>query len=537
MFTRMIVLSTVTVVLFSCAAAPLKEERRVQQENKLLDRAADKGWIELKSVKSSKERRELVRRAIALSRSAMAPYYDRLIARSMLRREKVAAAKQQNTAAELPATAVQDDESNDPEFVFEFRDAPLEEVCYLVGAAAGMNILVTIDMPETVTVSFPGINARKGLQAILDRYGYTLLEADGIYTVEKKSAEPLTTRTFALKTGIKIDIGTQLQPLAGPGAQITMLPDNRAIIVSATSEGLSRVENYLKTLDRRPRQVVIEALVVEVARTNSHRHGVDFSANNIEMFSSVGSFDSNFLPQAAGAATTGAGNPFTFGILNAKNAIEFMLSADDGIDKLNILHSPFISTMTGRKATLEVIEKIPYINATTSIGATGASSSGTVTSSQTIEFEEIGVKLEVTPNIGDDDIIEIWVKPTIDELSGFLVGVPVIDTRSAETNLMVRNGETVVLGGLLRNSFRRMQSAIPLLSDIPLIGELFKKVETEDEKIELMIFLTPHIIGYGFDSDPGNNAQEIFLNQPKGYGNVKKVLNRKDLETMRLDDD
>ncbi len=519
------------VLLVSCAGTPIQVERRIEQEDFMLDKASKKGWIDFREVKDKEVRQQMIRRAMVLSRSTMAPYYDGLIARSEQRAEKAAAA---NAKKPQPRT-IQDEDPKDkgPEFNFEFRDAPIEEICYLVGEEIGINILISIDMPETVTVSFPSINAKKGLQSILKRFDYELIEADGIYTVERRQDAPMTTRTFALRTGIKIDIATQLKPLAGAGGQITMLPENRAIVVTATKEGMEQVANYLKTLDRRPRQVVIEALVVEVSRTNSHRHGVDLSAGALEMFSSVGSVDSNFLPAAGGANS----NPFTLGIVNVKNAIEFMLSADEGIDRLNILHSPFISTLTGRKAILRVVESIPYIQATTAIGADGGASTGTVTSAEQIEFEEVGVTLEVTPNIGDDDIIEIWVKPKIEELVGFMVGVPIVDTRSAETNLMVRNGETVVLGGLLRNTFRRTESGVPILKDIPLIGELFKRVELEDEKIELMIFLTPHIIGYGFESDPGNNAQEIFLNKPAGFGGVRQVIDREDVESMRLDED
>ncbi|MFT7620358.1 MAG: type II secretory pathway component GspD/PulD (secretin) [Planctomycetota bacterium] len=526
---RFIVL--IAFLLVSCAGTPIQEERRIAQEDMLIDRAAHKGWIDFAAVKSKNERRGLIKRAMAMSRSTMAPFYDGLIRRSKLHQEALASVR--SDAAKKPQKPQEEKTtSKEPEFNFEFRDSPIEDVCYLVGEAIGLNILVSIDMPETVTASFPNIDAKRGLDAILARYGYRLTPRDGIHTVERQANEPMETRTFNLRTGVKIDISTQLKPLAGAGGQITMMPENRAVIVTASHEGLKRVGDYLKTLDRRPRQVVIEALVVEVARSNTHRRGVDFSASDIEMFSSVGSVDSNFLPAAMGAGS----NPFTLGIVNAKNAIEFMLSADDGIDKLNILHSPFISTLTGKKATLRVIETIPYIQATTSIGADAGVSAGTVTSAEQIEFEETGVTLEVTPNIGDDDIVEIWVKPTIEELVGFMVGVPVIDTRTAETNLMVKNGETVVMGGLLRNTFRRTESGVPILKDIPIIGELFRRVEIEDEKIELMIFLTPHIIGYGFESDPGNNAQEIYLNEKAGYGGVKKVIERSDTESMRLEE-
>ncbi|MEZ6197885.1 MAG: hypothetical protein R3F20_19515 [Planctomycetota bacterium] len=512
------------VALGSCSSGPDADSRRVEQEEYLLDRADRKSWIDFEEVADETERASRIRRAIALSRSTMAPYYDGLIARSDAALERVAAARRE-AAARSEAPGTQDEKIPEPssDFVFEFRDAPIEEVCYLVAEEIGLKVLIAIDMPETVTASFPGVDARRGLDAILDGYGYRLIEKDGIHTVARDDGGPLETRTFHLKTGVRIDVGTQLQPLAGRRGQITILPDNRAVLVTATADGLKRVGDYLETLDRRPRQVVIEALVVEVARGNTLRRGVDISFDEIDLGSPEGSVSSSFLPAAVG----GAANPFLVGLLDARNAISFMLAADEGIDRLNVLHSPFISTLTGKQASLQVIERIPYVQATTSIGADEGSSAGTVTSSEEIEFAETGVTLEVTPNIGTDDIVDIYVKPTIEELVGFVSGVPVIDTRSAETNLMVRNGETVVLGGLLRNSFRRSESGVPILKDIPLLGELFRRVETEDEKVELMIFLTPHIIGYGMESDPHASAQAIYLNEPAGFRGVKKVMERR----------
>ncbi|MEZ6197936.1 MAG: hypothetical protein R3F20_19785, partial [Planctomycetota bacterium] len=302
--------------LISCAETPIAVERQIEQENFILDRAAQKGWIDFGEIQNRSEREAMIRRAMALSRSTMAPYYDGLIARSDARLERLTAERRQADAV-VAAPGIQDEKPKGPEFAFEFRDAPLEEVCYLVAGEIGMNVLVTIEMPETVTASFPNIDARRGLEAILAGYGYRLVEKDGIHMVERKTGEPLQTQTFHLSTGVRIDVGAQLQPLAGAGGQITVLPENRAVIVTATAEGLKRVGDYLATLDRRPRQVVIEALVVEVARGNSHRRGVDLSIGDIDLGSAEGSVASSFLPTAIG----GGANPFTIGLLDAKNAI------------------------------------------------------------------------------------------------------------------------------------------------------------------------------------------------------------------------
>ncbi|MCA9323421.1 MAG: hypothetical protein KDB53_21985 [Planctomycetes bacterium] len=517
----------------SCGSTPqeVAQVKRDETEEALVRKALEKDWIDFESQFEPERRRELIASAIAMSRSSAALYYDRVLeAQEAQQRatQEDAKAPRRAPAGEVPVSSAKEDP--DETFSFEFRDAPLSEVVYFVAGELGMNVFVPGDMTERVTVSFPSVDARKGLETILDRYGYRMHEQGGIQVFEKKPAAPLITRTFPLRTGVQINLETQVTPLIGPRGRAFTDPKNRALVVIAEEDDLDGLAHYLEILDRRPRQVLIEALVVEVGRANTLRHGVSFRKNDLQMGSTDIDANWNFLPvPPAGAAA----NPFTLGIMNTKNMIDFMLSADDSINRLNVLHSPFVSTVSGEKATLRVIESIPFIRATTSIGADQANSSGTITSTQEIEFEEAGVTLEVTPNIGDDDIIEMLVKPKIEELVDFLVGVPVIDTREAETRIQVRNQETLVIGGLLRNSYGLIESGIPLLKDIPLLGELFKSVEKRDEKIELLIFVTPRIIGYGFEPYDGFQAQEHYLGPDRDYNNVHELLNREDRDRMR----
>ena len=529
-------LAALALCLFapSCATPNYQEGRRSSAEDDLKERAEGKGWIDFTHEPDPEKRSLLVKDAIERSRSPMALYYDRVLAQADALR--IAAAKGrtlESGSADQDAAETRPTSRPADGFSFEFRDAPLKEVVYLVAGELGWNILVPVAMPERVTVSFPSIDARRGLEAILVRYGYELKDERGVWSVDKTPAAPLVTKTFSMKTGLKLDVEKQILPLLGARGSVSTEPENRALIVTAEQSGIDAVGRYLDILDKRPRQVLIEALIIEVARSNTEKRGARVRVNGIEGLNSVTRMNSELLPTPDAAGI----NPFSVGFISTKNAIEVLLAADDSINRLNVLHSPFVSTASGKNAKLRVVESIPYIRATTSIGAAGGASTGTVTSTQEIEFEEAGVTLDVLPQIGDDDIIDVVVKPKIEELVNFIQGVPVIDTREAETSIMVRNKETIVIGGLLRNSFSELSTKVPILGDIPLLGELFKKSERTDEKIELLIFLTPRILSYGNEAYDGYRPADDMLGQDKPYMHIDDVLRREKRDEFRASDD
>jgi type II secretory pathway component GspD/PulD (secretin) len=193
---------------------------------------------------------------------------------------------------------------------------------------------------------------------------------------------------------------------------------------------------------------------------------------------------------------------------------------------VNVLSNPLLTTVSGKEAKLEVIEKVPYIEATQQISTDGGAAQS---SSEEIAFADVGVRLTVTPEVGGDDIVEMKVKPEVLELVDFVLGTPVIDERIVETTVYVRNNETIVLAGLLREGLTTTTDKVPFLGDIPLLDALFRREEERTEKRELLIFLTPHLIGPGAAPHKGFQPQQYLLDQMRMFPEVNKVLTKKSL--------
>ena len=159
--------------------------------------------------------------------------------------------------------------------------------------------------------------------------------------------------------------------------------------------------------------------------------------------------------------------------------------------KLNILSRPYILTSNNQTATITVGEEVPFIRNTT-YTETGQTRN-------TVEYEDIGIILEVTPSINPEGLVIMDVKPEISTTTATTVPIsetvdaPVFAKRSAESRVAIRDGQTIVIGGLVQDKETETIKKIPLLGDIPLLGLLFQRREMEKQKTELLIFLTPHV--------------------------------------------
>ncbi|MBN2130199.1 MAG: type II and III secretion system protein, partial [Sedimentisphaerales bacterium] len=158
--------------------------------------------------------------------------------------------------------------------------------------------------------------------------------------------------------------------------------------------------------------------------------------------------------------------------------------------KLNILSRPYILTSNNQTATITVGQEVPY--------ATGESLT-TGQSQTTTEYRDIGIILEVTPSINPEGLVNMIVKPEISSQTGEQVQIsenlalPVFSTRTSETKVAIRNGQTIVIGGLIQDQTTETERKIPLLGDVPILGHLFKRTIIGKDKTELLIFLTPHV--------------------------------------------
>jgi general secretion pathway protein D len=258
--------------------------------------------------------------------------------------------------------------------------------------------------------------------------------------------------------------------------------DTNSLLVITASKNFDKVKKIIAELDKPVPQVLIKVLIAEVTHDESLDLGTEFSMINITHTgnSITTSSDFNIAAQTGGLVVAGI-----------QGDLDVTLRALETQGKLNILSRPYILTSNNQTATINVGEEVPFIRNTT-YTETGQTRN-------TIEYEDIGIILEVTPSINPEGLVIMDVKPEISAITGITVPIsetvdaPVFAKRSAESRVAIRDGQTIVIGGLVQDKETESIKKVPLLGDIPLLGLLFQRRETEKQKTELLIFLTPHV--------------------------------------------
>jgi general secretion pathway protein D len=320
-------------------------------------------------------------------------------------------------------------------------------------------------------------------------------------------------------------------PAGGIGnAQITIDPDTHNLILSADEATTKAMLEVIKSLDHPQPQVLIKVVFLEVTHNNSLDVGIEGQYNgqssafgriasyltNYSIFTNTattvtGSTSStsqstvispgsltgmtnsyvigqNFLLQQQGNNPNGAG---TYSLLGADFSATLRAIAQAG--KAQLLSRPSILARNNQPATIQIGQNVPLIT------SVRYDTFGNAVNS--ITYQPVGIILKVTPFITSDGMVQMIVQPSTSSIDPSTsipisagVNAPVIDVRSADTVVITPDGQTVVIGGMMRNDSGEIITKIPLLGDIPLLGNLFKHKTSQTQKTELMIFLTPHVV-------------------------------------------
>jgi len=370
-------------------------------------------------------------------------------------------------------------------YSLEFRDLDIADFIRLVADRAQLNVVSTEKLEGSITLSLRENDLKEALVRVLESFGYTLIEKDGIASVRKLSAPvpQLTSRVFVANSIPVQALRESIQEFVSPRGKIVVNSQRNSMLVVDSEENVLLIDRYVRLLDVREKQVMIEAEIVEAAFNTDDELGVALELLSLSADDVGGLYIQDLLP---------VNQSFVFGVFSKKEAYRSLIAAFAKRRMVNILSSPRVATLNGQKAMIEVIERIPYIDST-STTTTGGGTLGSTTIQQ-IEFADVGVTLTVTPSVGEDGFVKMNVIPEVKELTDFFQGVPVIDRRRVETNIVVPNEGTLVIGGLLRNNELEQEEKVPLLGDIPLLGTLFTRSERRTQKSELLVFITPTIL-------------------------------------------
>ena len=309
-----------------------------------------------------------------------------------------------------------------------------------------------------------------------------------------------------------------------PAPTVAYEPGSNTLVISASGDTQEALEQIIRRLDVRRPQVLVEAIIVEISDTAAKELGVEFAlaglnGNAVPLLSS--SF-TRAAPDILGLAGVIAGADDGFDATEQAAAVSSLVGLDGGIagiggisddtlfaavvnaletdEDSNILSMPFVTTLDNVPATFLVGQEIPI--------ATGQSlltGTGTVNPFTTFERQEVGIQLDVLPQISEGDVIRLEIRQEVSSVSGALTSIAgdfVTNKRQIETTVLANDKEIIVLGGLLEDNEEISLSKVPILGDIPVVGKAFQSKGKSRVKTNLMVFLRPTIIRNASDARP-----------------------------------
>ena len=330
-----------------------------------------------------------------------------------------------------------------------------------------------------------------------------------------------------LATKLQAHFTTQAAGAAGQAAgtgsldNISVWADTQtnAIVINAPPKNLRSLMQIVDKLDIRRAQVLVEAIIVEVIADENNQFGVTWAVEGSGTNAPIAV--TNFPPtpgvvQLGSAASGGAvsadliGSGITIGVGRLSDSgVSFaaILTAIEGDANTNIISTPSIVTTDNEEATLNVGQEVPFV--TGSFSSTGGGAGGAVNPFQTINREQIGVMLSITPQINDGDSMMLTISQEISNIAQSAANAVdlITNQRTIETTVIVDDGEILVLGGLIQDTLLESDQMVPVLGKIPLLGNLFRSRKTEKKKTNLMIFIRAEIMRDSIETAIQTNAK------------------------------
>ncbi|MBN2372852.1 hypothetical protein JXL19_03570 [bacterium] len=288
-------------------------------------------------------------------------------------------------------------------------------------------------------------------------------------------------------------IQTPYGPLALPESvsgevHITSDKEINALIIVTSPRDYPAVLETIKKLDVMPKQALIEALIVDVTLTDRTEFGIGWYLKGREQ--SLGANISKLdLSSYVGPETFSS--IFGYKLITDSGRFSAFMRQLSEMTNLNVVSSPYIMALDNQKATIHITREQP-IAKWTDVGTTAT---GVTRLERTFDYKSVGLKLDVTPKINENNMMTLEIEQEVSEIAEITEdGAVAVNKRTANSKVVVKDSQTIIIGGLIQNKVDKSKSGIPFLSDIPLIGRLFGSNRDTVQKTELLIFITPHVI-------------------------------------------
>ncbi len=421
----------------------------------------------------------------------------------------------------------------------DFKDADIKNVFRLLAEVSGSNIVVTNDVNRRVTLRLVEVPWDQAMDLIIvtnglakeqignvvriSTAGTMKAEKDALVAAKKakEDLDPMRTVYFTLNYAKAKDLEPKIKPLMSKRTDAALVVDERSntVMVRDIQKSVDDISTMVGKLDSRTPQVLIESNLVETTPTFSRALGMELDGlfNNNRVLGSSRFLAGNPFSGAAAGADPVLPIPssgFRFGYFG--NNIRAILSAAENEGQVKIISRPSVVTLNNVPSTIksERILRI-VLPSSTNIASGSGAAAGTAVATEKVP---VGINLTVLPQVSSDGFVLLNIKvkssslansPTV--ASGTTV-VPFDElNREAEANVLVRDGETIVIGGILKDSDINSESGVPYLKDIPVLGWLFKNWRFQKDFEELVVFITPRIASAGSENLP--TAEQLWREQ------------------------
>lgn len=427
----------------------------------------------------------------------------------------------------------------DEAITVNFQDEDLGAVLEMFSTNYRLNLVYGPDVLGTVTMNFFDAPVEEALKQILAANGFEYKVDGNFILVQALPSKPsgssrgsaFAPSVFFLNHLRAQDVVPLVQPMLTSGEVAVEgfksqkgiesvtdlggneLADREMFVVYAGAPTLERIQALLKDIDRAPPQVLVEATIMSVALNDSFQLGVDFTAfagidfqelggsGRISDGIGAGELDSDVNPISGwlsevsqrGFTDPGA-DGLHFGIL--RNQVSVFVQALEKVGNASVLSNPQVLTLNRHAAQLLVGRKLPYLTTTTSQTST----------QQSVKFLEVGTSLVFRPFVTEDGYVRMEIHPK--KSDGFInsIGLPEESTSEVTTNILVKSGNTIVIGGLMEESLVTNVNQVPILGSLPWVGWLFRNETQSMTKSEIIVLLTPHIVG---DLDMSKRSDQL----------------------------
>ena len=440
----------------------------------------------------------------------------------VLAQEEVVAVSAEVSGAASEAKAVAATALTPGNVTLDFKDADITNVLRILSYKSGVNIVAGKDVAGPVTIRLTDVPWDKALDVILRTYGY-MYEREGniirVTTTENLEMEELVTEVFSLNYANAAEVPDAIEEMLSDRGSVKHDARANLIIVTDIAPNIYKIRQVVAKLDMRTQQVSIEAKIIETTLDKDDKLGINWTAQvtasgasrpmtfpfpkknqggtwypGDDTSASAGSNTGVFPPNPGAAFPLALPSNYTFGTLNF-TSFQAVLEMLKSRTNTKIISNPRITTLNNKEAKITVATtyNIPTYELNDNTGnyeITG------------YEEKELGILLSVTPQINPEGYIVVQLEPEVSAFSvwdtfstsGGTISAPRFTTRKASTQVMIKNGETIAIGGLIKETVTDRVYKVPVLGDIPLLGLLFKKKEKEVDTTDLLFFITVNIV-------------------------------------------